>query len=98
MKPATDEQMAGISFTDDGVISPWQTRNEAMRALIARIKAEQDDMNSAQQQIDKLAKFIMAEVPGEPSESESAVDCAIRIITADTLGNPPGPPAGEPDD
>ena len=31
---------------------------------------------------DRLANFIMAEVPGEPSESEGAVDCAIRIITA----------------
>lgn len=31
-------------------------------------------------QIDKLANFIMAEVPGEPSLSEGAVDTAIRII------------------
>ena len=33
-------------------------------------------------EIEKLANFIMAEVEGEPSQSESAVDCAIRIITA----------------
>ena len=32
------------------------------------------------EQIDKLAKFIMAEVPGEPSQSEGAIDTAIRII------------------
>ncbi len=31
-------------------------------------------------QVDRLAKFIMAEVPGEPSESEGAVDCAIRLL------------------
>lgn len=31
-------------------------------------------------QIDRLARFIMAEVPGEPSESEGAVDTAIRVI------------------
>ena len=31
-------------------------------------------------QIDKLAKFIMAEVEGEPSENEGAGDTAIRII------------------
>jgi hypothetical protein len=40
-------------------------------------------MNSATDlsgQIDKLANFIMNEVPGEPRESEGAVDCAIRII------------------
>ncbi len=35
-------------------------------------------MNTAQEQIDKLALFIMVEVPGEPSESEGAVDTAIR--------------------
>lgn len=31
-------------------------------------------------ELDRLAKFIMAEVPGEPSRSEGAVDCAMRII------------------
>lgn len=31
-------------------------------------------------QIDRLAKFIMAEIPGEPSRDEGAVDCAIRIM------------------
>lgn len=31
-------------------------------------------------QIDRLAAFISAEVPGEPSRVESSVDCAIRII------------------
>jgi len=29
---------------------------------------------------DRLAKYIMENVPGEPSESEGAVDCAIRIM------------------
>lgn len=32
------------------------------------------------EQIDRLAQFIMNEVPGEPSQSEGAVDCAIRVI------------------
>ncbi len=35
---------------------------------------------SAEEQIDRLANFIMAEVPGEPSQSQGAVDTAIRII------------------
>jgi hypothetical protein len=34
----------------------------------------------AEEQIDKLARFILRNVPGEPSESEGAVDCAIRLI------------------
>ena len=33
-------------------------------------------------QINKLAKFIMDEIPGEPSESEGAVDVAIRLLRA----------------
>jgi len=35
---------------------------------------------SAEEQIEKLANFITAEVDGKPSESEGAGDCAIRII------------------
>ena len=35
---------------------------------------------SAKEQIDLLAKFIMEEVKGEPSKSEGAGECAIRII------------------
>lgn len=32
------------------------------------------------EQIDELADFIMAEIPGEPSQSEGAVDTAIRLL------------------
>lgn len=32
------------------------------------------------EQIDRLAKFIMDEIPGEPSQSEGAVDTAIRLL------------------
>jgi len=35
---------------------------------------------SPKSQIERLANFIMAEVPGEPSQSEGAIDTAIRII------------------
>lgn len=31
-------------------------------------------------QIHRLARFIMDEVPGEPSQGEGAIDCAIRLI------------------
>ncbi len=37
-------------------------------------------MTRAKQQIEKLANFIMSEIPGEPSQSEGAIDCAIRIM------------------
>jgi len=36
--------------------------------------------NPPSSQIAELAKFIMQEVEGEPSESEGAVDTAIRVM------------------
>jgi gas vesicle protein len=38
------------------------------------------DAADAHAQIAKLAEFILADVPGEPSQSEGAVDTAIRLI------------------
>ena len=37
---------------------------------------------SLESQIDRLAKFIMNNVPGEPSQSQGAVDTAIRLLSA----------------
>lgn len=31
-------------------------------------------------QIQRLANFIMAEIPGEPSQNEGAIDTAIRLL------------------
>lgn len=31
-------------------------------------------------QVDRLARFILAHVPGEPSQNQGAIDTAIRII------------------
>ena len=35
---------------------------------------------TAQEQVDRLSEFILAEVEGEPSESQGAVDTAIRLL------------------
>lgn len=35
---------------------------------------------SLSEQTERLAKFIMEEIDGEPSKGEGAVDCAIRVI------------------
>ena len=35
---------------------------------------------SAAQQIEVLANYIMDNVPGEPSHSEGAGDCAVRLL------------------
>ncbi|RWB40422.1 MAG: hypothetical protein EOQ44_25085 [Mesorhizobium sp.] len=45
-------------------------------------------------QIDRLANFIMAEVPGEPSQSEGAVDTAIRWMRS-ALASSSAAPSGE---
>jgi hypothetical protein len=31
-------------------------------------------------EVERLASFIMDEIPGEPSQSEGAIDCAIRLL------------------
>lgn len=36
---------------------------------------------SLSSQIERLGAFILAEVPGEPSQNEGAVDCAIRLLS-----------------
>lgn len=48
---------------------------------------------SAEQQIGLLADYILAEVDGEPSSSEGAGDCAVRLLkkyrraTQDAINN-----------
>ena len=35
---------------------------------------------SLDKQIDDLATFILENVPGEPSQNETAVECAVRLL------------------
>lgn len=39
-----------------------------------------EDLELFHKEIDKLADFIMDEIPGEPSENEGAIECAIRLL------------------
>ena len=58
-------------------------REEADKMLaILRPSADQQEQKVAHldEQIKRLADFIMAEIPGEPSQDEGAVDCAIRLL------------------
>jgi len=43
----------------------------------ARTLAQRNDLAA---QIDRLAKWIIENVPGEPSQSEGAIDTAIRLL------------------
>ena len=53
-------------------------------AVLQRLKKSpssvEADRESAEQQIDRLANYILANVPGEPSCNEGAVDTAIRLL------------------
>lgn len=39
-----------------------------------------DKGESLQSQVERLANVILLEIPGEPSQSEGAIDCAIRLL------------------
>lgn len=71
----------------DGVKAWYRqmTRYAIEAALVGARPAEGSrvagpDDQLATKQIEKLAQFIMDEVPGEPSQSEGAVDTAIRLL------------------
>ena len=49
--------------------------------LIVAISETAAERDRLREQIDQLANFIMAEIPGEPSQSQGSVDTAIRIMT-----------------
>ena len=48
----------------------WNGPNDAMGT----------DQERVADQVERLAKFILDRIPGEPSRSEGAIDCAIRIM------------------
>ena len=45
---------------------------------------------SAEDQVRRLAEVIMDEIPGEPSQSQGAVDTAIRLLRAAYVPNEDG--------
>lgn len=63
-QPFEHEELSG------GLPGPMESDNE---------KAP-EERSESQKQISELANFIMAEMPGEPSRDESAVECAIRLL------------------
>jgi hypothetical protein len=52
------------------------------RSAYERLVRQDEKVLVLQSQINKLANFIMAHVEGEPSQSEGAVDTAIRLLVA----------------
>jgi len=48
------------------------------------------EQESLESQVDRLAKFILKSVPGEPSRSEGAIDTAIRLLAEHYPGGASG--------
>lgn len=77
LETALDRELAGLR-TERGEIChllgvPKKANLEAIAVAVAKLHA-------LAVQISDLADFIMAEVPGEPSQNEGAVHTAIRVI------------------
>lgn len=51
-------------------------------------------VKSCKKQLEELANVIMFEIPGEPSRSEGAIDCAIRLLRAAYATEPVSPSTG----
>lgn len=64
----------------DGLNKSLEDFADRLDKKIYEVIELKETIESYAKQIDKLANFIMASVPGEPSQSEGAVDCAMRII------------------
>ena len=50
--------------------------------LSYEFQAVKSRLTQAQAEIERLGQFILHEIPGEPSQSEGAVDTSIRLIRA----------------
>jgi len=84
--PETGEVSCAIS--DDGcecaIAMDAAERIAANIRSIATRTLPPVDGELVEAQIDRLATFIMENIDGEPSQSEGAVDCAIRLLSHPT--------------
>jgi hypothetical protein len=77
--PTDDTTVAKRISWEDGVMVEQDI--DATEFYAAPLEHKDTDMTERlREQIDRLAGYIMHNVEGEPSKSEGAVDCAIRII------------------
>lgn len=82
----TDIEQKMRALLDEATIASPSATEWAIQRLALRRAIEQHEAIEAQ--IDRLASFIMHCIEGEPSQSQGAVDTAIRIMTeqATTIG------------
>lgn len=72
-------EMTAIRGAIAGMVTP--TPDAKLGAVFGYVEPESAP-SAAEDQIDELAAFIIAEIPGEPSQNEGAVATAIRLLRA----------------
>ena len=83
---ASDEPVARVSGEYDDQSEPHPDEAQLAAAsesdlpLIDRMRKRLTTLERLHDQVEELSRFIMAEVPGEPSQSEGAIETAIRLI------------------
>ena len=70
----------GVSVPGESPISEWHAGDPPGPGQPGDASDANMSTESLDSQIERLAKWIIENIPGEPSMSEGAVDCAIRIM------------------
>lgn len=55
----------------------WKEAHHKCAEFAAALEAQLSEMQEA---VTRLSSVILDEIPGEPSASEGAIDCAIRLL------------------
>lgn len=87
-RPATEQELQlwqGLM----GLVNEVESLRKASDERAGWLYNEKKRSELLEAQINRLAEFIMTEVPGEPSQSEGACDTAIRLLKR--WKNGPGP-------
>jgi len=79
------EKKVYVKYTKDGGLGVAVPVEEILK-LRDSLTPPTELSESLESQTDRLAKFIVKNIPGEPSQSEGAIDTAIRLLK---VSNPP---------
>lgn len=79
-----ERRLAALEQRVGGIVETlWaepDTETAEYRRRLAALRSPAPEVDGLREQVDRLAAFILAEVPGEPSQSQGAVDTAMRVL------------------
>lgn len=68
-------------YLDRERYGPGSTHGKRIRRAADIVESREVEVTEGPaSDVERLAGFVLAEIPGEPSENEGAVDCAIRLL------------------